>query len=946
MRVWVRVLLALLGLSGSAWADEAVVSTFAGNGRAGLEGDGGDRRQAALLVPVALAWAAPDVLLYLDMGRDLGGRVRRIDLRSGIIETVAGGGQREAEDVPAREARLSRTPSGLAVDSRGNIYIGYEGAGRVDRVDARTGRIARFAGGGAAMEDGVPARALALSMPAAVRVDAADNVYVADWALHVVYRMDAHGATARRVAGTPGMAGYSGDGGPARSARLNRPTDIAWDRSGNLYIADRDNHVIRVVDVRTGSIDTYAGSAGVPGFDGDGGDRRAAVFRYPQSLLVEDGAILVADRLNHRIRRIDATSGLVTTLAGSGRSGHGGENVPALAARLFEPIHMTRTPAGDLLVTAGRARRIYVIGAPVALPVPWWRSPWAIAAYAATLGLLTYAVVRVRTRALRARMSELEAAVAARIRMLVEQRRLVELQARQLNDLIESRDTLLARVAHEFRTPLAVILGATRQARQQTRNGLRAVSVEAIEGHANRLLRLVEQLLDVARLGHEFRHAPSPVSAAPVLRRVVASFESRATERGIALRVGPVDAATVQTTPEAFAAIMGDLVRHAIERARPGSLIEVSLEVCEDTAQVTVAETCATAGPTAREPVSAAHAGAVSDAGLDSSEAANWLTLARQLIAAHGGSIDEEADPAGGQRYTMRLPLITGPLAPASRAGGESALPVAPAAGEPAGLATVLVIEDNPDLREYLHRLLATRYRCFVAADGSQGLGVATAEQVDLVVCDVMLPGQDGFAVCRALKGDERTSHIPVVLLTALGAQQHRRQGFEEGADDYLTKPFDDGTLLQRIANLLEIRAILRQRYARELWLPDASAADLGHRDRAFLERLRVAVVAEHADPDLDVTRLGQRLGIGERHLQRKLRALLDMSPGEYLRNVRLEQALGRLRAGERPSDTALAVGFGSHAHFTRSFKARFGYPPGEARSRFGAAQAPEATVD
>jgi len=204
----------------------------------------------------------------------------------------------------------------------------------------------------------------------------------------------------------------------------------------------------------------------------------------------------------------------------------------------------------------------------------------------------------------------------------------------------------------------------------------------------------------------------------------------------------------------------------------------------------------------------------------------------------------------------------------------------------------------------------------------------------DVVVSDIVLPGQDGYAVCRQLKSSELTSHIPVVLLTALGDADHRLRGLGVQADDYLAKPFSEPELLLRIRNLLEIRAILQRRYARDLRFERAQPEDLNERDRAFLAKLGRLSAERHPDVGLDLHAIASAMAVSERQLQRKLKALIGLTPAEYLRDYRLQRAHERLVAGERSGAVALASGFGSPAHFSSCFKAQYGYPPSEARER------------
>jgi DNA-binding response OmpR family regulator/sugar lactone lactonase YvrE len=780
------VLLAAIGLCGVSMASEPVVSTFAGNGKSGMNGDGGDRRKASLANPTSMAWLDAENLLYLDMGKEGTGRVRRVNLATNVIETVVGGGAKAPDSVPAREAMLSDLPVSLAVDSKGNLYIGYQASGRVNRVDARTGLIARYAGGGESLADGVAPHQLALKRTSSVRVDPDDNIYIVDSGLYAVFRIDGTTGRVTRVAGTPGFPGHAGDGGPARSALLNRPMDVGWDSDGNLYVVDQLSHVIRRVSASDGTIDTIAGTAGTPGFSGDGEAAVGARFRYPESLLVEDGQILVADRMNHRIRRIDLTSGVITTVAGSNRAGYAGENIPAVRAGMFEPTFLLRDAAGGLLVVATRARRIYLVGDPVAALVPWWRTRWAIGAYLLCLGLLTLGVVQLRTRNLRESNRLLESLVRQRVTELDEQQAMIKRQTVELVSLIEARDRLLAKVSHEFRTPLTVIGGMTNRSLDRTPEGAVGAALGAIAQKADTLLGLVEKLLTLAHL----RHAADEAHVEPELNPKV---------------------------PE--------------------------------------------------------------------------------------------------QRHVEDWP--------------RDALPHHEA--------TVLIVEDNDDMREYLRAALAPRYRCLLASDGAHGVRLALEELPDIVISDVMLPGQDGYAVCREIKGDERTSHIPVILLTALEGEDHKLRGLEERAEDYLTKPFNEAELLQRIRNMLEIRSLLQRRYARELRFDEHPPAELNTRDRGFLVKLAQVAAAQHGNPEFDTSAIASALAASERQLQRKLKALTGLTPAEYLREYRLQQALARLRAGERPGEVAYAVGFNSQPYFTTCFKAQFGYTPGEARQRAAA---------
>jgi sugar lactone lactonase YvrE len=252
------------------------------------------------------------------------------------------------DEGPATAAQLNR-PSGIAVDAAGNLFVADSLNHRIRRVDP-SGRITTVAGTGEAGDggDGGPATGARLSGPSGVAVDAAGNVFVADTANHRVRRVDASGQITT-VAGT-GAAGYDGDDKPAAAARLNRPTGVAVDATGNLFIADAANHRIRRVDAVTGRITTVTGT-GAAGYDGDDKPATTARLSGPTGVAVDAaGDLFVADVENQRVRRVDATTGRIMTVAGTGLEGYDGDDGPAATARLYSPFGVAVDAAGDAFV--------------------------------------------------------------------------------------------------------------------------------------------------------------------------------------------------------------------------------------------------------------------------------------------------------------------------------------------------------------------------------------------------------------------------------------------------------------------------------------------------------------------------------------------------------------------------------------------------------------------
>lgn len=310
--------LAAVALVAPATAGTATISTVAGNGSHGVSNDGERATEASLEYPYSVA-IGPDGALYLS--ETVGNRVRRVDPTTGTLSTAAGAagyGTFAGDGGPATEARLNG-PRGLAFDADGNLYIADTYNDRVRVVDRETGIISTVAGSDVAgyFGDGGPATDASLWQPTALAFDQEGDLYVADWRNHVIRKVNGDSGTIETFAGT-GARGFEGDGGPATSAALSMPYGVAIDSAGNLFIGDQGNHRVRRVDGDTGVISTVAGD-GLDRFAGDGGPAASASLHSPTGLGFDSSDDLyVADTGNGRIRRIVGGTGSITTVAGNG----------------------------------------------------------------------------------------------------------------------------------------------------------------------------------------------------------------------------------------------------------------------------------------------------------------------------------------------------------------------------------------------------------------------------------------------------------------------------------------------------------------------------------------------------------------------------------------------------------------------------------------------------
>ncbi len=598
--------------------------------------------------------------------------------------------------------------------------------------------------------------------------------------------------------------------------------------------------------------------------------------------------------------------------------------------------------------------RVYLVITP-----PWWLTWWALFMNVLIGLALISLFVRWRLRSLKAQTGRLASEVQKRTSEVVAQKETIERQATDLRHALASKDRFFAQLSHEFRTPITLILGPIDETLRAgtTARATRALTLARHSGE--RLLHLVDQLLSLARHGGHQHVERAPVAFAPVVRLVVAEFDSAARQKSLELTLEILDAPVVSSNDDALQAILINLVSNAVKYTRAGGSITVSLRREGDEAVLSVADTgIGIAEADLVRVFELFERGAVTGPGTGIG-----LTVVRELVAAHEGSIGIDSAPGTGTTVTVRLPALVATIDAARTPQAvdvdvetflaaeqrEPRILLAASATDDAsdpsetdddlgGRPEVLVVDDNEDMRCFVVELLAAQYRCVEAADGEAGLALALERVPDAIVCDVMMPGLDGFEMLKCLRADDRTSHVPIVMLTARGDEASRLQGLGERADDYLAKPFNADELRLRLRNLLELGELRAERVRRHILarpvesVLSAPPPGLAERDRRFIDRVTGAAEAHFADPAFGAIGLAGAVFMGPRQLQRKLKALLDMNPAAYLREFRLNKARDALEAGRLVTDVAYACGFSSPSHFSQSFKARFGVRPSDWR--------------
>ncbi len=525
----------------------------------------------------------------------------------------------------------------------------------------------------------------------------------------------------------------------------------------------------------------------------------------------------------------------------------------------------------------------------------------------------------------------------------------------------ERESRFAADVFHELRTPLSLILGPLEDIlagrHGELRDGLKKQN-ERMLRNARRLAALVDQLLDLSLLGSGcLKLSARRGELVGFVRQCVLSFAPLAERKGVMLGYWadgePIQACfDADKLEKALANLLSNAIKFTPEK---GKILVTLLEENEDWLRIVVKDTGTGIPPEAlprvfdrfyRRQASAPDAAAGAGIG---------LSLAQELVRLHGGEIHAASVPGYGSEFTVRLPVGAGRLN-GDRASGretgagqvrrspERSVPVVnlsatdspPASVEPGqnghnpAASTVLVVEDHGETRAYLRERLQASCRVLEAEDGKTGLQIARNRLPDLVISDVVMPGVDGHELCRVLKTDKRTGHIPVILLTARASDESRIEGLATGADDYLVKPFRACELAARVENLIETRRKLRDRYSRKLTL-QPSRVEATSCDQAFLKKAAALVDAHLGEKQFDVYAFASEMGLSRRQLHRKIKALTGQGPAQLIRDFRLKRAASLLeqRAGT-VAEIAYAVGFQKPRHFSDLFRARFGRNPSE----------------
>lgn len=526
----------------------------------------------------------------------------------------------------------------------------------------------------------------------------------------------------------------------------------------------------------------------------------------------------------------------------------------------------------------------------------------------------------------------------------------------ELEEALQSRVNFFTNISHEIRTPLSLIMGpvedllSSEQLSPQGKEYIQLVYRNTI-----RLYRLVNQMLDFRKAeSKKLKLAASGYDIVGFLRDIFDSFQLMAQKRSISMSFRSAESELlVWFDHDMMDKVFFNLLSNAFKFTPDGGRVTLSVErrktmagmLYDEEVVIRVEDNGVGISKADQEKIFIPFMQVGSHRSINGSGLG--LSLSKEFVELHRGKISIDSSEGKGAVLTVSLPLgnrhlMADELASPDLYDSERYFKVNmvpsfesnPAAYEVSSdhkdKPLMLVVEDMPDVRDYIRLSFSEKYQIIEAENGSDGLQLAIEEEPDVVVSDVMMPEMSGIEMTRLLKSDAKTSHIPVVLLTAKATLEHQLEGFEGGADCYLSKPFSAKLLDTRIQNLLESQQRIREHYRSQL---DFNPADetISRMDKKFIERLSQIIEQNLGEKELTVEDLAAQMGMSRVKLYRKIKKLTDMSISEFVVSVKLRRSLGLLvNSGKTISEVAFEVGFNSLSYYTRCFRNQFKMSPSE----------------
>lgn len=521
--------------------------------------------------------------------------------------------------------------------------------------------------------------------------------------------------------------------------------------------------------------------------------------------------------------------------------------------------------------------------------------------------------------------------------------------ARKLHELDMMKLKFFTNISHEIRTPLTLIIGPLEKIlKQDLPKAEIKDNLKLVNRNAKNLEKLISQLLDFRKL--EAGNLKLDLVEGDIVeftRTIVHSFNDLALEKQVKLRFNTLKKQLFTSfDPDKIEKILNNLLSNAFKFTEAGGHVSVNLSLIFDTEDddFSVSEKekqfIEFVVKDSGRGIPSGNLNKIFQRFFQSDDTAKdsgtgiGLALVKELVTIHKGNIFVASKPGKGTKFTVRIPFLPAfsktveeeksePVSfekPALQLHEEVVQPV-----ENLHSKIMLVVEDNADVRQFIAGHFSSMFRIVEARNGEEGWEKALEHIPDIIISDVIMPNVNGYEFCERVKNDERTSHIPVLLLTALHSKDHEIKGITTGADDYITKPFDLSVLQAKVENMLSIRESLKEKFSRNVIL-EPSNVEITSPDERFLRKALEVVEENISDCDLDIETFSEKVGVSRMQLYRKLHALTNMTVKEFIRHIRLKRATQLLVQNKmNVSEVAYEVGFKDLSHFRKCFKREYG---------------------
>ena len=532
----------------------------------------------------------------------------------------------------------------------------------------------------------------------------------------------------------------------------------------------------------------------------------------------------------------------------------------------------------------------------------------------------------------------------------------IKQEKQHMKNLDELKSKFFSNISHEFRTPLSLIMDPIKQLNEKSDINSDKKLLQLAYKNSERLLQLINQLLELSKLeAGKMNLAASQQNFILVMKEILGSFESLAQQKNIHIQYHfTQENIPIYIDRDKIEKVFYNLISNAIKFSKDNIDGEITISLIEHENNIEVHVCDNGIGiPAHKLPYIFDRFFQVELKEHERNEGSGiGLALVKELLELHHGSIQVKSENQNGCCFIIHLPkgkmhlnnneISNKPSSIKSNINWDTSIDESQntieindeqftsALEQKDAKPSILIVEDNSDVRNYIKNHLSKNYKIWEAENGSDGIDLTITHQPDLIISDVMMPKKNGYELSHFLKNDPRTSHIPIILLTAKAGQEEKITGLQTGADDYLVKPFDSKELDIRISNLIQIRKELQQHFSKHGPIAAQKTTGISNIDKTFLDKVVRCLEMNYHDNNYTIDTLASEVGMSKVHLNRKLKALSDFSTNKFIQAYRLQKALKMLQEKQgNVSEIAHKTGFNTTAYFVKCFREKYDVTPG-----------------